>query len=106
MDTHTSLTDRSDAEWHVVQPLLPSEQKQTGRPRQPPLCTSVNAIVYELRAGCAWHLLPHEWPPRQTLYHSFGKWRLDGTWERVHLVLREQLRIRLGHDPEPQCGLD
>jgi transposase len=47
MDTHpyTYLTDRSDAEWHVVQPLLPPEAKQTGRPRQHPLRSMGNAIV-------------------------------------------------------------
>ena len=45
MDTHPSLTDLSDAEWRVVQPLLPPEQKSTGRPRQHPLRTSVNAIL-------------------------------------------------------------
>jgi len=104
MDTHTYLTDLSDAEWHVVQPLLPPEAKPTGRPRQHPLRTIVNAIVYELRAGCAWRLLPHEWPPWQTVYHYFRKWRLDGTWERVHLALRQRLRIRLGRDPEPSAG--
>jgi putative transposase len=103
MDTHTYLTDLSDAEWHVVQPLLPPEAK-TGRPRQHPLRTIVNAIVYVLRAGCAWRLLPHEWPAWQTVYHYFRKWRLDGTWERVHQIVREQLRIRLGREPEPSAG--
>src|SRR5215469_472609 len=103
MDTHPYLTDLSDAEWHVVQPLLPPEAK-TGRPRQHPLRTIVNAILYVLRAGCAWRLLPHEWPAWQTVYHYFRKWRLDGTWERMHRILRRRLRIRLGRDPEPSAG--
>ena len=104
MDTHTYLTDLSDAEWRVVQPLLPSEQKRTGRPRQHPLRTIVNAIVYVLRAGCAWRLLPHEWPAWQTVYHYFRKWRLDGTWERVHRLLRLRLRVQLRRDPQPSAG--
>jgi putative transposase len=103
MDTHTYLTDLSDAEWRVVQPLLPSEAK-TGRPRRHPLRTIVNAIVYVVRSGCAWRLLPHEWPAWQTVYHYFRWWRLDGTWERIHLTLRRQLRVRLGRDPEPSAG--
>jgi putative transposase len=103
MDTHTYLTDLSDAEWRVVQPLLPPAA-QTGRPRQHPLRTMVNAIVYALRSGCAWRLLPHEWPPWQTVSHSFRRWRRDGTWERIHRVLRQQLRIHLGRDPEPSAG--
>src|SRR5215469_1005703 len=106
METHTYtyLTDLSDAEWHVVQPFLLPEAKQTGRPRQHPLRTSVNAILYMLRAGCAWRFLPHEWPPWQTVYHYFSTWRLDGTWERMQRILRQRLRIRLGRDPEPSAG--
>jgi putative transposase len=104
METRTYLTDRSDAEWRVVQPLLPPEQKRTGRPRQHPLRTSVNAMVSVLRAGCAWRLLPHEWPAWQTVYHSFRTWRLEGTWQRVHRLLRQRLRIRLGRDPQPSAG--
>jgi transposase len=45
METHTYLTDLSDAEWRVVQPLLPSEQQRTGRPRHHRLRTMVNAMV-------------------------------------------------------------
>ena len=103
MDTHTYLTDLSDAEWRVVQPLLPSEAK-TGRPRQHPLRTIVNAILYMLRAGCAWRLLPADWPPWQTVYHYFRKWRLNGTWEQVHRILRWRLRLQLGRDPQPSAG--
>jgi putative transposase len=103
MDTHSYLTDLSDAEWHVVQPLLPPEAK-TGRPRQHPLRTIVDAIVYILRAGCAWRLLPQGFPPWKTVFHYFRRWRLDGTWERVHRLLRQRLRIQLGRDPEPSAG--
>ena len=57
-----------------------------------------------LRAGGAWRLLPHEWPAWQTVYYSFRKWRQDGTWERVHQILRWRLRVQLGRDPEPSAG--
>jgi putative transposase len=40
----------------------------------------------------------------QTIYDYIRKWRLDGTWERVHLALRQQLRIHLGREPEPSAG--
>jgi putative transposase len=64
----------------------------------------VNAILYVLRAGCAWRLLPHEWPPWQPGYQYFRTWRLDGTWQRVHQILRQRRRIRLGRDPQPSAG--
>ena len=54
----------------------------------------LNAIFYVVRSGCAWRLLPHEFPPWPTAYHYFRLWRLDGTWEHLHQVLRERLRTR------------
>jgi putative transposase len=73
-------------------------------PHQHPLRTLVNAILYVLGAGCAWRVLPHEWPAGQTVYHYFRRWRRDGTGERMQRVLRQRLRIRLGRDPEPSAG--
>src|SRR5215204_7600164 len=42
----------------------------------------LNAIFYIVRGGCAWRLLPHDFPPWSTVYHYFRAWRLDSTWER------------------------
>jgi len=102
MQTHTYLTDLSDAEWARLEPLLPAAR--TGHPRHHSLRTIVNALLYVLRTGCAWRLLPHEWPPWQSVYYYWRKWRRDGTLERIHTVLREQLRVALGRDPQPSAG--
>jgi putative transposase len=96
-------TDLSDREWALLEPLLPQESP-TGRPRLHPLRTILNAIFYQLRTGGAWRFLPQEWPPWQTVYHYLRRWRLDGTWERMHTALRGQERIRLGRHPQPSAG--
>jgi transposase len=75
-----------------------------GRPRRHSPRIILNAIFYQLRTGGAWRFLPQEWPPWKTIYHYFRKWRLDGTWERLHTALRERLRVRLGRDPQPSAG--
>lgn len=103
MSTQLYATDLSDAEWKLIQPLLPA-QPRTGRPRLHPWRTILNAIFYQLRTGGAWRFLPREWPPWQTVYHYFRAFRLDGTWERIHTALRERLRVRLGRDPQPSAG--
>jgi putative transposase len=105
MDTFTLLyaTDLTDAEWHLLEPLLPAEAP-TGRPRRHSRRTLLNAIFYVLRTGCAWRFLPQEWPAWQTVYHYFRAWRLDGTWEHLHRLLRERLRRHLGRDPQPSAG--
>jgi putative transposase len=98
-------TDLTDAEWTLLTPLLPQPAGSRGRPRRHSLRTIVNAIFYVLRTGCAWRLLPRDWPAWQTIYHYFRTWRRDGTWERMHTVLRERLRVHLGRDPQPSAGI-
>jgi len=61
----------------------------------------INAINYVVRTGCAWRLLPHDFPPWQTVYHYFRLWRIDGTWERMHDALREEVRAQAGRSRPP-----
>jgi putative transposase len=96
-------TDLSDGEYAVLAPLLP-QPRPTGRPRRHPLRIILNGISYVLRSGCQWRRLPREFPPWQSVYHSFRAWRLDGTWERLHTALREQLRGAVGRNPQPSAG--
>jgi putative transposase len=79
----TYPTDLSDAEWEYIEPHLPTP-RAAGRPRRHSLREILDAIFYILRSGCAWRLLPHEFPPWKTIHHYFRTWRLDGTWERLH----------------------
>jgi len=65
----------------------------------------LNAIFYIVRSGCAWRLLPHDFPPWKTVHHYFRTWRIDGTWERLHAALRERLRVRIKRDPQPSAGV-
>jgi putative transposase len=65
----------------------------------------LDAVFYLLRSGCAWRLLPREFPPWRTVYYWFRKWRIDGTFERLNAALRERLRITLGRNPQPSAGI-
>jgi putative transposase len=100
----TYLTDLSDEEWSYIEPHLPAP-KAPGRPRVHPLREVLNAIFYIVRSGCAWRLLPHDFPPWKTIHHYFRTWRLDGTWERMHAALRKRVRVRKKRGPEPSAGV-
>jgi transposase len=54
-----------------------------------------------LRRGCAWRLLPHDWPPWQTVDHYFRLWRLPGLWDKLHAALHAAIRRKAGRDPQP-----
>jgi putative transposase len=100
----TYPTDLSDEEWSYLEPYLPAP-KAPGRPRLHTLREILDAIFYIVRSGCAWRLLPHDFPPWKTIHHYFRTWRLDGTWERMHAALRKRVRVRMNRDPEPSAGV-
>ena len=97
-------TDLSDAEWSCLESHLPPP-KANGRPQIYPLREILDAIFYVVRSGCAWRLLPHDFPPWKTVYHYFRFWRLDGTWERMHSALRQRVRVRLKRNPQPSAAI-
>jgi putative transposase len=97
-------SDLSDAEWGCLEPHLPAP-KANGRPRLHGPREILDAILYVLRSGCAWRLLPHDFPPWRTVYHYFRAWRLSGVWERLHSALRKRVRVRLKRSPQPSAGI-
>jgi transposase len=97
-------TDLTDAEWSCLESYIPAP-KPNGRPRIYPLREILDAIFYVLKSGCAWRLLPHDFPPWKTVYHYFRFWRLDGTWERMHAALRQRVRVRLKRNPQPSAAI-
>lgn len=100
-------TDLTDRQWELIEPLLPEPPAgPAGRPVEHCKREIVNAILYLTRTGCAWRMLPKDFPPWQTVYGYFRAWKRDGTLDRVHDALRERVRSkREGRDPEPSAGI-
>ena len=97
-------SDVTDAEWNVIAPLLPPA-KPGGRPRTVALREILNALFYVSRSGCAWRMLPKDFPPYQTVYDYFRNWRKDGTWTKVHDALRDRVREKAGREVSPSAGI-
>jgi putative transposase len=93
----------TDAQWAILEPLLPPPPGG-GRPRTTDMREVLNAILYVLRSGCAWNLLPHDFPPPGTVYGYFNQWRRDGTITRIHEALRPRVRVACEHEPEPSAA--
>lgn len=65
----------------------------------------VNALFYLLRSGCSWRMLPHEFPPWQTVYSYFAQWRNDGTFKKINDTLRVRLRLAAGREEQPSAAI-
>jgi putative transposase len=96
-------TDLTDAQWECLEPLVPAA-KTGGRPRTTPAREILDAYWYVLRAGCAWRLLPHDFPPWQTVYSQIRRWQRDGVWETLHERLREEVRLAEGRPAQPSAA--
>ena len=97
-------TDLTDKEWDILKALLP-EAKPGGRPRSVDLREVVNGVLYRLRTGCAWEMLPHDLPPHQTVYDYFNTWSKEGTWERINGILVQRVRVAEGRQAEPSAAI-
>ena len=97
-------TDLNDREWLLLEPLIPLE-KHGGRHRSLDIREVVNAIFYVLRTGCAWRLLPHDFPAWQTVYGYFRTWGKTGVWRHLNAALRETSREQEEHEAEPSAAI-
>jgi transposase len=97
-------SDLTDQEWALLSELIPSA-KTGGRPRSTDIREVLNSIFYILRAGCAWRLLPHDFPNWKTVYHYWRDWRKTGLWEHINAALRQILRRKIGREAEPSAAV-
>jgi putative transposase len=95
-------SDLTDAQWEVIKPLIPVSR--VGRPRTVDLREVLNAIFFLDRAGCPWDMLPHDLPPKSTVYDYFAQWRDDGTWQEIMDALRREVRRAVGKESAPSAG--
>jgi putative transposase len=97
-------TDLSDAEWSRLRSYLPS-LKAESRLRTHSLRDVLDAIFYIVRSGCAWRLLPHDFPPWSSVYYHFRRFRLSGLWSLILKGVRADERKRVGKDPQPTAAI-
>jgi transposase len=90
----------------VIEPLLPRrDPRRGGRPLRYPRRLVIDTILYVLRTGTAWRHVPHDLAPWDVAYRWFRCWSADGTWNRVHDRLRDQVRIAEGRDLQPSAAV-
>ena len=100
MERKSYRSDLTDKQWQLIEPHLPPE-KDRGRPRT----EVVNALLYQLRTGCQWDMMPEGFPPKSTVNGYFNAWKRDGTLDEINRVLRENVRIKSGRKRLPSASI-
>lgn len=98
-------TDLNDKEWEMIKHLLPKPATWGGRHRKHDLREIMNAIFYVTRNGNNWADIPHDFPPKSTVFNWFSKWSEDGTIEAINNHLNKKIRQKAGREDEPTLGI-
>ena len=99
-------SDLTDAEWTLVEPLIPPA-KHGGRRRRVVVREVMNGVMYVLSTGCQWRYLPTDLPPKSTVHDYLTRWNYDGTIERVHHALYVKCREAEAREASPTaCVID
>jgi len=97
-------SDLTDGQWEILEPLVPAIAEDAANVMYERR-EIVNGILYVLRSGCPWRLVPHDLPAWGTLYWYFRIWRNEGVWDQILQSLRKQVRQKQGRDPEPSAAV-
>lgn len=108
MQTLRYPSDLTDAQWAIIEPLLPPAGSGTasgGRPVAVDKREIINALLYLNRSGCQWRMLPKDFPKWETVYWYFARWSKDDTWARINDALVQRVREAAGRHAEPSVGI-
>jgi putative transposase len=94
----TNLTEK---QWQVTEKILIGNKRK----RKHSLQEIFNAILYLLKTGCQWRMLPKDFPQWQLVYYYYNQWKEDGTFEELNEILRNMLRKQCRKKRSPSVGL-
>ena len=94
----TNLTDK---QWQVTEKILDPQQRK----RKYPLRDIMNAILYLVKTGCQWRMLPRDFPPYNTVFYYFNKWKWEGVFEELMDTLHVVVRELMGREDTPSIGI-
>src|SRR6476620_3987672 len=93
-------TNVSNSQWQIISKYLDVE-----RNRKYELREIVNAILYLVKTGCQWRMLPGDFPKWTIVYYYFSVWKKNETFEQIHEFLVEKIRKQHNKNEEPSVGI-
>lgn len=85
--------------------MMPEGPSKAGRPKEWFVSSIINAIMYVVRSGCQWRMLPVSFPPWQTVYYHYNKWCKNHTWQKINDALTKKDRTRCNRESTPSASI-
>lgn len=97
------ITDLTDKQWELVEPIFKTNKganlaKHSKR-------DLVNAVLYLVKTGCQWRLLPNDFPPHDTVWSFYRRAVASGKWEKAMDAMVQKVRVDAGRKPTPTYGI-
>ncbi|MFD1140013.1 IS5 family transposase [Larkinella insperata] len=96
-------TDLTDSQWQVIQQTLPAKIGQ--RKRKQSIRAIINGILYVVKGGISWRMMPHDLPDWRLVYYYFRQWASQGLVQQIHDQLVIKVRLQTGREASPSLGL-
>ncbi len=94
----TNLTDK---QWQITEKILEPKHRK----RKFSLRSIFDAVMYLVKTGCQWRMLPKDFPPHNTVFYYFDKWKRNGVFEKLTDILRVKVRVLMGKKASPSLGI-
>jgi putative transposase len=98
-------TDLTDAQWAFIEPRFIEYTGKYTHTEEWSKREQVNAVLYLVKTGCQWRMLPNDFPPYSTVHSFYRRARLKGLWEIIMADLVEFARLEAGKKPSPTYGI-
>ena len=98
-------TDLTDEQWGFIAPRFREYTGNYTHTEGWPKRELVNAVLYLVKTGCQWRLLPNDFPPYKTVYTFFRRARMKGLWEIIMDDLVVFSRLSAERESSPTYGL-
>ena len=96
-------TDLTDAPWELIEAIFRTRSgmnlvKHSKR-------DLVNAVLYLVKTGCQWRVLPNDLPNYVTVWSFYRRAVIAGKWEQTMALLVEKTRVKARQNPTPTYGI-
>jgi putative transposase len=93
-------SDLTDKEWSLIAGCFPTGNKSKYHKR-----ALLNAVLYIVKSGCQWRMLPKDFPPYSSVWSFFRRARESGLWEKVMDALVKQTRQKANRSASPSYAI-
>jgi len=98
-------SDLTEVQWRLIEPIFAASTGKYTHKAKWDKRVLTNAVLYLVKTGCQWRLLPKEYPPYSTVHSVFRRMRIKGVWEQVTALLVQKTRQNADRDENPSYAL-